>query len=50
MKWTQDGRSGEVDAEELLDPITQLPLAESQSEMVAGRAVYGHGTPPSYHL
>ena len=39
MKWTQDGRSGEVDAEELLDPVTQLPLAESRSEMVAGRAV-----------
>ena len=38
MKWTQDGRSGEVDADELLDPITQLPLTSSQSEMV-GRAV-----------
>lgn len=38
MKWMQDGKSGEVAANELLNPIGQLPLAGSRSEIV-GRAV-----------
>ena len=38
MKWMQDGKSAEAAASELLNPIAQLPLAGSHSELV-GRAV-----------